>query len=93
MTDIIFIESTQRNGLRNNHKYILTKRECSDCGDCRRVRFLSQYVCYTCDSLLPKCQTVSQIRYEENARNRKIQKKKMNNYIPVVYSGHNISKR
>lgn len=93
MTDIIFIESTQKNALKNNYKYILTKRKCGECGDCRKVRFLSQYVCYTCDNALPKGQTLSEIKIEENTHNRKIQKKMMNNFIPTVYNGFNTSKR
>lgn len=92
MTNIIFIQSTQKNGIKNKYKYILGKTVCSTCGDYRRVRVLYEYVCYTCENALPKCQSASQIKMEENTHNRKIQKKIMNNPIPVVYNGYNTVK-
>lgn len=88
--DIVFVESSTKNGIKNNLKYIRCNRECSVCEDDRRIRICGiGYVCFTCNEKLPKGETLAHINSTENLRNKKIRKKMVNNSIPVVYNGYN----
>lgn len=88
-----FVQCTIKYAKEHHLKHIIVNRECGDCGDCRRVKFLGNFICYGCDCALPKGETLSHIKTSENKRNAKIKKKMNNNWLPTVYNGYSTKQR